>query len=124
MTSDGRTELLRVTVPGVQVETVGARNQPWDRPVRMRVGEALVDLPAPDGFAWYSVEARWFVRSDGRRRDLDNFRIKPALDALTEAGFWPDDNIQYVRRVVSEAVLIDQHAEERLELTVYGHRQP
>jgi hypothetical protein len=121
MANDGTTELLQVVVPGVQTEMLGAGNQPWDQAVRMWIGQALADRPARKVFSWYSIEARWFVYSGGRRRDLDNFRIKPALDALTEASFWPDDNIFYVRRIVSEAVLVGERAEERLQFTVYGH---
>lgn len=45
----------------------------------------------------------WFA-SDKRRRDPDSLGpfAKAALDGLVGAGVWPDDNTEWVRRVVLE----------------------
>ena len=66
----------------------------------------------------YAIEARWFVGPARYRRDLDNFRIKPVLDSLTAEGFWPDDNVQYVRRLLTEVELVPTAGDERLVVTI------
>jgi crossover junction endodeoxyribonuclease RusA len=48
-----------------------------------------------DGFAIVSFE---FPVTQNRRRDPHNFypTIKPIIDGLTDAGFWPDDTADFV----------------------------
>ena len=43
----------------------------------------------PKDWRYYRVEI--VVEPRSRRGDVDN-KIKPTLDALTKAGFWPDDD--------------------------------
>jgi hypothetical protein len=112
--------LLKITVPGVHTEQLGARNQPWDAQVRNCVRVALHNCDPTAPTQTCGVEARWFVGPSYYRRDIDNFRVKPVLDSLTAEGFWPDDNIEYVRRLLSEVELVASSQEERLEVTVYG----
>ena len=111
--------LLRITVSGIHTEQLGAKNQPWDLRVRESVQEALRGQQ-PDAHGSYALDVRWCVGPAHYRRDLDNFRLKPVLDSLTAEGFWPDDDVQHVRRIVSEVELVELPEEERLEVTVYG----
>ncbi len=114
--------LLSFPVEGIHIEKYGAGNQAWDARVASCVGKACSALP--DGgrnrHAWYAVHVRWFVAPTSYRQDLDNLRLKPILDQLTAAGFWPDDNVQVVRAIYSEAASVPSEKEERVEVTVYG----
>src|SRR5688572_29037201 len=114
--------LLKIAVPGIHTEQLGARNQPWDNRVRECVREALRSGPPVEPADVYALDVRWFVGPSYYRRDLDNFRLKPVLDSLTAEGVWPDDNVRYVRRILSEVELVNSAAEERLQVTVYRVR--
>lgn len=50
-----------------------------------------------------SVTIIWFA-PDRRRRDPDSLGpfAKAAMDGLVSAGVWPDDNSEWVRRVILE----------------------
>ena len=111
--------LLRVEVAGVHSEVYGAGNQEWDARVRAAV-EAALASQRPDRALWYEVEASWFVVL-GRRRDIDNFWLKPVLDVITESEYlWPDDTVDYVRRVDSRVEGVEEEGEERLVVIVSG----
>ena len=112
--------LLRINVSGIHTEQLGAKNQPWDARVRKSVLEALRNGRASEAHRWYALDVRWFAGPAPYRRDLDNFRLKPVLDSLTAEGFWPDDDVQHVRRIVSEVELVESPDQERLEVRVYG----
>jgi Holliday junction resolvase RusA-like endonuclease len=121
--ADHRAErLLDLVVKGVHTEQLGKGNQPWDQEVAQAVMDACegISMPTPGHYAWYAVHLRWFVKPVVYRRDLDNLRLKPILDALTKRGFWPDDNMTFVRALYNEAVLLDTGDEERVEVSVYG----
>ena len=113
-------ELLRITIPGVHTEQLGSKNQAWDARVRDCVRQALRERGPCNARDWYAVHVRWFVGPVHFRRDLDNFRLKPILDSLTGEGFWPDDNVTYVRRILVEAEPVGSQAEEHTEVTVHG----
>lgn len=53
------------------------------------VAASVYPRKAPDGWPFYKVEI--IVEPPRRSGDVDN-KIKPILDALTRAGFWPDDD--------------------------------
>ncbi len=119
----GLVELLRFTVPGIHVEQYGAKNQPWDSRVRECARAAIASWSPHSQHGWYAAHARWFVAPTFYRQDIDNLRIKPVLDSLTAEGVWPDDNVQFVRRIVSEVELIGDALDQRLEIVVYGADQ-
>lgn len=110
------------TIDGIHTEQAGSKNQDWDRKVADTVASCYQQsvLPAPGQHEWYAVQLRWFAKSTHYRRDLDNLRLKPILDSLTRIGFWPDDHIQYVRAIYSEAVTIAPDEGERVEVAIYG----
>ncbi len=113
-------EVLRIVVPGVHTEKLGAANQPWDEKVRGCVQAELVRRLPRKSYEWYEIEAGWFALPTQYPRDLDNFRIKRVLDALTAEGFWPDDSVRWVRRIESRVEFVGHASEERLEASVYG----
>jgi Holliday junction resolvase RusA-like endonuclease len=116
------TKLVSLTVAGVHTEQAGSRNRAWDD----RVAEAVRrTCSAPviqeaGRYRWFALHARWFVQETYYRRDLDNLRLKPVLDNLTVACFWPDDHVAHVRAIYNEACPAAPSESERLEVTVYG----
>jgi hypothetical protein len=110
---------VSIEIEGVHTEQLGAENQPWDRLVHERVRAALRAAAPSASSLPYALEARWYVGPARYRRDLDNFRINPVLDSLTAEAFWPDDNVRYVRRLLTEVELVASPSEERLVVTVY-----
>jgi hypothetical protein len=115
-------KLVSLTVAGVHTERLGSGNRSWDD----RVAEAVRrECSAPviqeaGRYRWFALHARWFVHETYYRRDLDNFRLKPVLDNLTVACFWPDDHVAHVRAIYSEACPAAPSESERLEVAVYG----
>ena len=57
----------------------------WNKLVALE----LAGETAPEAWRFYRVDI--VVEPRRRQGDVDN-RIKPVLDALTKAGFWPDDD--------------------------------
>jgi len=114
-------ELISFPVFGIHVETYGSANQPWDNDVAKAVLEACTEckMELPWQNEWFAIQLRWFV-VPGRRRDLDNFRLKPILDCITRAGAWSDDDVTHVRAIYNEAHLAGSLEEQRVEVTVYG----
>ncbi len=118
-------ELLRFTVEGVHSYQQGAGDQDWGKHVAKAVGQACASkkpfAPVP---AWYAVHLRWFaMRPQGKqRKDLENFHLRPISDRLIVEGFWPEDNINYLRAIYSEVVLVDKATDQRVEVVVYGIR--
>lgn len=121
--------LLTFTVPGIHTEKLDSRNQEWDTKVRERVREATrsVDLlQIRQTYTWFAVHVKWFVAPasySGHNPDLDNLRLKPVLDSLTRLRFWKDDNILFVRRIVSDAELVSSRDEQRVEVSIFGLQQ-
>ena len=112
---------------GLQTEQYGSRNAAWDDHVRKHVREQLqVREKAETDFAFFEVESIWNAFPDlDYRRDLENFRLKPILDAITETGaVWPDDNLRYVRRIVRDLVMVKSTNAEQVVIRVYGKRRP
>lgn len=116
--------LVSFTIQGVHTELLGSGNQVWDRKVALAIGESLqLRETIVTEILWYVLHVRWLAwpPQGKRRKDLDNFRLKPILDHLTASKvFWPDDNINYVRAIYSEVDLIGSSEEQRVEVTVYG----
>ncbi len=110
--------IIRFRVPGIHSETLGSANVPWDLRVVDVVSDACIGVAPGDKDAWYVVHLRWFARPGGRK-DLDNLRLKPILDQLT-GRIWPDDNIRYIRAIYNEVMFVDQHQEERVEVSVWS----
>lgn len=116
------TKVVSLTVVGVHTERLGSGNRPWDD----RVAEAVRRACSPPviqeagRYRWFALHARWFVHKTSYRRDLDNLRLKPVLDNLTVACFWPDDHVAHVRAIYNEACTAAPSESERLEVTVYG----
>ena len=115
-------KILALTVEGIHSEQFGSGNQLWDSKVAEAVSGACsqVGVPASGSYEWYAIHFRWFVRPSPYRRDLDNLRLKPIVDRLTESGLWPDDSVHYIRAIYNEAILVEDAREERVEVTVYG----
>ena len=51
-----------------------------------------------------------------KRRDLDNFRLKGLIDGLVAAGVIVNDNLNYINKIVIEAVYSDVEGVE-VEIT-------
>lgn len=64
-----------------------------------------------------AVTITWFV-PDKRRRDPDSLApfAKAALDGLVHAGVWPDDNSEWVRRLILE--IRHDRANPRIEIRI------
>jgi hypothetical protein len=116
------TKLVSFTVAGVHTEQLGSRNRPWDDRVAEAVRRACSAPVVEEAgrYQWFALHARWFVHKTYYRRDLDNLRLKPVLDNLTVACFWPDDHVAHVRAIYNEACPAAPSESERLEVAVYG----
>ncbi len=115
-------EILRFTVPAIHIEKYGSANRGWDALVGQTVQDAFTKCPVAQSepFKWYAVHLKWFVMPMYYPQDLDNLRLKPVLDALTSAGLWPDDHIEHVRAIYSEAYPVKMGEQQRLEAIIYG----
>ena len=116
------TKLVSLIVAGVHTEQAGSRNRPWDDLVSEAVRrECSAPVIQEAGrYRWFALHARWFVHETYYPRDLDNLRLKPVLDNLTVACFWPDDHVAHVRAIYNEACPAAPSESERLEVSVYG----
>lgn len=47
-----------------------------------------------------------------KRRDLDNFRLKGLIDGLVAAGVIVNDNLNFINKIVVEAVFSDEQGVE------------
>ena len=114
-------KLISFSINGIHTEKLGSRNQPWDLKVSKIVSKEFskINVNSHDQYLWYAVHFIWFVKPS-HRRDLDNLRFKPILDSITTSGFWPDDNIKYVRSIYNEVVLIKNKNNEHVEVEIYG----
>ena len=85
--STRREKLLVIRVPGIHSESMGAGNRRWDELVGQRVRKSLLKQAAPqwDGsLSHLELQVSWFAIPG--KKDLDNLRLKPVLDALTREG--------------------------------------
>ena len=116
-----REKVLVIEVPGIHSELLGALNKPWDERVRGCVRQSLGEHGSLkwDGlYSYFELEVSWFAVPS--KKDLDNFRLKPVLDALTREGFWSDDSIKFVRRIDQKVEFVATKEQERLAIMVYG----
>lgn len=56
----------------------------------------------------YPVEMYFKVHFKDHRKDLDNSRIKSLVDGLVTSGVIPNDNLNYIQRIVIEPVFDNQ----------------
>ena len=122
MHQQARVLLKQFTIPGIQTEKVGGRNQPWDQKVHAKVSAEFAAFTRPiQPFSYYEVESVWHVFVQSFPRDVNNMRIKPVLDAITETKkLWTDDCIPHVRTVSRHAIPVAAVAQEQVEVLVYG----
>lgn len=108
-------------IDGIHTEQLGAKNQPWDNKVTETVFRAFSDYALEGEFEWFEVETVWYVFIRPYRRDLDNFRLKPILDAVTKTRrVWTDDHFPIVRNVHRSGIEASSPAEERVVVRIYG----
>ena len=56
----------------------------------------------------YPVQITFRPHFDGKRKDLDNTRVKGILDGLVSAGVLKNDNLTCIQRIVTEPVFDDR----------------
>lgn len=93
-----KTDSIEMYIPMIppSANVVWRRNPNSNKPFFSPSYKAFKDLVAwrctgrkfPKEWKWASVELIFHMKT--RSGDVDN-RIKPTLDALTQAGFWEDD---------------------------------
>lgn len=117
-----RVLLRRFKIAGIHFETYGSANQPWDQKVGLAVVRAFKNFALPAGIGHFEVESTWYVsQPKGKRRDVDNLRIKPALDAITATGrVWKDDCFPILRKVNRRALAVPTAADEHVVIRLYG----
>ena len=118
-----RVLLVRFKIPGIHFECLGSGNQLWDSKVHRIVARKLASFSMPGPMEWFDVESTWHLAGPkGKsRRDVDNLRIKPVLDAVTSAQkIWRDDCFPPVRRVNRRGVLAPDKASQHVVIRIFG----
>jgi hypothetical protein len=92
---------------------------------RSQLANHLINVFHPWGWDLVEVEVVWF-RGDNRGSDPDGLAptLKPALDAMVDAGVLPDDKARHVHRVCERIVngAEDPHRHRGSRVVIVVHR--